>query len=190
MRKLNLVIIFALIFQLAVSSTVLAQQAFIRKVVITNVDDDIVVYFNLEGAFTDSIVKAISKGIPTTFTFFVRLNSMNKIWFNTSTAGIEIHRTIKYDSLTKQYTITETVRGDKETVLKKTNIFSEAKKVISEFKSIPVISSKKLKKGKKYELKIKAELDKVKLPFYLEYVLIFVSIWDFETSWYIEEFKF
>ena len=35
-----------------------------------------------------------------------------------------------------------------------------------------------------YRLRVKAELNKVRLPFYLHYVLFFVSLWDFETEWH------
>jgi hypothetical protein len=44
--------------------------------------------------------------------------------------------------------------------------------------------SSQLKAGIPVELRIKAELDPVKLPFHLEYLFFFVSLWDFETKWY------
>jgi len=37
-------------------------------------------------------------------------------------------------------------------------------------------------------LRVKAELEKVRLPLYLHYVLFFVSLWDFETDWYTVDF--
>jgi hypothetical protein len=37
---------------------------------------------------------------------------------------------------------------------------------------------------------IKAKLDKVRLPLYMEYVFFFVSLWDFETDWYRQEVAF
>ncbi len=42
-----------------------------------------------------------------------------------------------------------------------------------------------LKKGETYELKLKAELDTVDLPFLLKYMFFFVKLWDFETNWYV-----
>jgi hypothetical protein len=35
-----------------------------------------------------------------------------------------------------------------------------------------------------------AQLDKIRLPFYLHYVLFFVSLWDFETDWYAVDFRY
>jgi hypothetical protein len=35
-----------------------------------------------------------------------------------------------------------------------------------------------------YYLKLKAKLEEVRLPMRLEYILLFASLWDFETDWY------
>jgi len=44
---------------------------------------------------------------------------------------------------------------------------------------------KKLAKNSQhYYVRMKAKLDKVQLPLKLEYLLFFVSLWDFETAWY------
>jgi len=43
---------------------------------------------------------------------------------------------------------------------------------------------KDLSKDKSYYVMVKAKLDKIRLPMHMEYVLFFVSLWDFETDWY------
>ena len=43
-------------------------------------------------------------------------------------------------------------------------------------------------KNKTYYILIKAKLERVKLPFSMEYLFFFVSLWDFETDWYREGF--
>ncbi|MBI5286434.1 MAG: DUF4390 domain-containing protein, partial [Deltaproteobacteria bacterium] len=53
---------------------------------------------------------------------------------------------------------------------------------------VTVISPLVLQKGGTYQLKIKAELDTINLPFPLSYMLFFVSFWDYETDWYVKEF--
>jgi len=164
--------------------------AYINKLLVTNSDYEIVVYFDLGGAFTRDMEKAIENGIPTTFTFIIKLNEVNNMWFDSSLQKLKIYRTIKYDSLKKQYVVTQTIDGFAEEELKMTTEFSEAKKAMNEFDKISIINTDKLKKMSTYELQVKAELAKVKLPFYLEYILLFVSIWDFETDWYTEKFTF
>jgi hypothetical protein len=47
-----------------------------------------------------------------------------------------------------------------------------------------------LKRGSHYQLRLKAELDKIELPLNLDYVLFFLSLWDFETDWYSVVFKY
>jgi len=42
---------------------------------------------------------------------------------------------------------------------------------------------KRMTKGDRYYLRVKAKLEEVHLPLNLEYVLFFVSLWDFETDW-------
>ncbi|NQT10914.1 MAG: DUF4390 domain-containing protein, partial [Desulfobacteraceae bacterium] len=39
-----------------------------------------------------------------------------------------------------------------------------------------------------YQIRAKAELGKLTLPFYLHYILFFVSLWDVETDWYTIDF--
>ena len=56
--------------------------------------------------------------------------------------------------------------------------------------ALKVIRLDKLKKGAHYQIRMKAELDKIELPFYLNYVLFFLSLWDFETDWYSVEFRY
>jgi len=43
-----------------------------------------------------------------------------------------------------------------------------------------------MKPGALTYLRIKAELDPIKLPLHLEYLFFFVSLWDFETDWHVE----
>ncbi len=189
-KRVKLLLVIILAFQLVFSFSALAKDALIRKFVVTNVKDDIVVFFDLDGAFAPSIRRAIENGIPTTFTFIIKLSRVKRVWFDSSIAELKIFRTIKYDSLKKQYLVTQRIGKGGLVELKRTSDFSEAKRAMKEFKSIPVVKTALLKKGSMYDLRVKAKLDKVKLPFYLEYVLVFVSIWDFQTPWHIERFTY
>jgi len=63
-------------------------------------------------------------------------------------------------------------------------IFQQAQKLMTEIDSLEVVLLSKLEKGSRYQTRAKAEVSKLTLPFYLHYVLFFVSLWDFETDWY------
>ncbi|MGA8181415.1 MAG: DUF4390 domain-containing protein, partial [Desulfobacterales bacterium] len=69
-----------------------------------------------------------------------------------------------------------------------TQSFDEAQKLMTEIDSLKIVPLKQLEKGGHYQLRAKAELSKVTLPFYLHYVLFFVSLWDFETDLYTVDF--
>jgi hypothetical protein len=68
--------------------------------------------------------------------------------------------------------------------------FVEAKKILSEVISLKVTELKNLHKGNRYQVQLMAELDKIRLPFHLHYILFFLSLWDFETDWYTVDFVF
>jgi hypothetical protein len=59
---------------------------------------------------------------------------------------------------------------------------------MAEIDSLKIVPLWKLEKGGKYQIRAKAELSKLTLPFYLHYILFFVSLWDFETDWYTIDF--
>jgi len=55
----------------------------------------------------------------------------------------------------------------------KTKDFDGAKELMADVVALKVIRLDKLKKGAHYQIRMKAELDKIELPFYLNYVLFF-----------------
>jgi len=60
--------------------------------------------------------------------------------------------------------------------------------MMADVSNVQVIPLENLERNSQYLLRIKAELNKVKLPLYLHYVLFFVSLWDFQTDWHVVEF--
>jgi hypothetical protein len=69
-----------------------------------------------------------------------------------------------------------------------TKSFAEAQKWMTEVNSLKIIPLGQLEKGQQYQLRTKAEVSKQTLPYYLHYVLFFVSFWDIETDWYTIDF--
>jgi hypothetical protein len=61
---------------------------------------------------------------------------------------------------------------------------------MAEVVALTVTRLANLKRGLHYQLRLKAELDKIELPFYLNYVFFFLSLWDFETDWYSVSFRY
>jgi hypothetical protein len=183
-RKIGL---FTLCILLTLQPVGFAQEAGLTNIIVTNTRDDLLVYLNVEGAFSEKIREAILSGVPVSFSFFITLNRVRNLWMDKQIADITITHRIKYDSLKKEFTVTRSWENGKPVV---TPSFEEARNLMAEVDSLKVVPLGELEKGKHYQMRAKAELSKLTLPFYLHYVFFFVSLWDFETDWYTIDFSF
>ncbi|MBW2064272.1 MAG: DUF4390 domain-containing protein [Deltaproteobacteria bacterium] len=164
-----------------------AEKAFLSDVVMTNSDEHLIVYFTVKDCFTEEMIRAIENGIETTFTFFAKLYERRQLLWNKKLAEIRIRHSIKYDNLKRVYELRLSEK-DKEATY--TKDFEEAKKIMATVEELKIAPLSSLVKGKRYRLKMMAELDKIKLPLYLHNILFFLSLWDFETDWYQIDFRY
>ena len=163
----------------------LAQEASLANITVSNTRDDLLLYLNLEGAFSEKLNKEILSGVPAAFSFLAKLNSVRNMWLDRTIADITITHTIKYDNLKKEFIVRRSWRNNEPEVTKS---FAEAQKWMTEVNSLKIIPLGQLEKGQQYQLRTKAEVSKQTLPYYLHYVLFFVSFWDIETDWYTIDF--
>ncbi len=159
----------------------------LSNIKLANTRDDLLTYFEVENGFKDKTVQTVNNGIPTTFTFYVSLYKTTSILFDKKISDVQIQSTIKYNSLKEEYTVTRPWRQEPPLM---TQSFDEAKTWMTEVDNLAVIPLSQLIKGHKYQIRIKAELEKVTLPLFLHYILFFVSFWDFETDWYVINFTY
>ncbi|MGD9057060.1 MAG: DUF4390 domain-containing protein [Desulfobacterales bacterium] len=164
-----------------------AQDATLTNITVSNTQDDLLLFLNLEGAFREEMKQAILSGAPSTFSFFAKLNRVRSLWFDKDIADLEVTHTIIYDNLKKEFTVTRSWKDNNPEVTKS---FDEAKNWMTEIDSLKIIPLNRLEKGEQYQLRVKAEVSKKTLPLYLHYILFFVSLWDFETDWYTIDFTF
>ncbi len=187
-RPLPPVVLFLLLSLLLPSlSPLQAAEATLSNIIVTNTQEDLLVFFDIKGCFTREMEEAILNGIPTTFTIYIRLYRTRTLWFDASISDIDLEHTIKYDSLKNEFRVTHSEDNHNELILKD---FDTAKKAMAEIKNMKIASLSELSERGKYQLRVKAELEKVRLPLYLHYVLFFVSLWDFETDWYTVDFTY
>ncbi len=170
---------------LLVQNPAFAQDARLTNIIVSNTRDDLLLYLSVEGAFREKMKKAVLSGVPATFSFFITLYRDRNLWLDKKIADIKITHTIKYNNLKKEFIIKRSWKSGKPVT---TQSFEEARKLMSEIDSLKIVPLSKLEKGRKYQIRAKAELSKLTLPFYLHYVLFFVSLWDFETDWYTIDF--
>ena len=184
MRRYKLLIVVCL-FLLPTRS--LAAEPRVTDLFISNTPDNLLVYLKLEDCFTEKMEEAILAGIPTTFTFILELYQQRRGWFDKKISILDVRHTIKYDNIKKVLYVLFTEEGKKPEQFKE---FSEAKTAISELNGVVFTPLKQLTKGKRYYLRVKAKLEEVRLPLHLEYVFFFVSLWDFETDWFKQDFVY
>jgi hypothetical protein len=185
-KKTGLYIVLLLI-TLYWSAPVLAEKAYIADVVVTNTQDDLLVYFSVLDCFTDDLREAIASGIETTFTFFIKLYKKSNTMWDSRIIDMEVRHSIRYDALKKIY---EVKLSEQDNQIKTVKSFEEAQKLMTEVISLKIMPLANLEKGERYQLRIMAELDKIKLPLYLHHILFFLSLWDFETDWYTIDFRY
>ena len=183
LKPFTLLLLFC--FLLWFPSPLQAAEATLSDIIVTNTQEDLLVFFDIKGCFTREMEEAILNGIPTTFTIVIKLYRTRTAWRDASIASITLEHTIKYDSLKNEFRVTRSEEDNAEIVVKD---FEAAKKAMAEIRNIRVVPLRELQERGKYQLRVKAELEKVRLPLYLHYVLFFVSLWDFETDWYTVDF--
>jgi hypothetical protein len=183
LTTLTAAVILSLIFLVQIPCA--AQDATLSNIIVTNTNKDLLVYLNVEGAFREQTVNAIMSGVPASFSFFVILYQKRSMWFDKAIANIEIVNSIKYNNLKKVFIVERSWENGK---IRTAQSLQEAQKLMSDVDGLKIILLNKLEKGKQYQVKAKAQLSKLTLPFYLHYVLFFVSLWDFETDWYTIDF--
>jgi len=140
------------------------------------------VSFVVENCFTEKMNEAIQSGIKTAFTFYLQVYEKRKLLRDRKVASMEFHHTIQFDPIRGEYSVTLEEHRSSRT----TSDLEEAKRWMAKVAEAEIRPSSQLEPGTPTELHIKAELDPVKLPFHLEYLFFFVSLWDFETKWHVE----
>jgi len=179
--------ILLVILALNTAIAVPAQQAYLSDIVVTNTRDHLLTYFTVNGCFTPDMNAAIDSGIETTFTFFVKLYEKRQFLWDKELADIAFRHSIKFDNLKGTYEIRLSEENGKTVTV---NNFEQAKKLMAEVVGLKVVPMNQMKKGFRYQVQMMAQLDKIKLPFYLHHFLFFLSLWDFETDWYAVDFRY
>ena len=162
-----------------------AQDPRLDNIIVTNTRDDLLLYLTAKDAFPEKIKKAIHSGVPATFTYYINLHRVRSLWLDEQITEIELSHNLKYDSLKKEYIVTRSWEENRPLTVK---AFEQAQKLMTEVDGLSIVPLSRLEKGLQYQIRAKAELDKMTLPFYLHYILFFVSSWDFETDWYTIDF--
>ncbi len=188
LKQACLLLVFTVVLQLFAPAIIRADTSpVLTNIKLANTRDDLLTYFEVKNAFTEKITQAVQNGIPRTFSFYVSLYKTSDSWLDKRIADITFTSTIKYNSLKQEYAVFRPWKDEKPSV---TQSFEKAKAWMTEIDNLKVIPLEDLVKAEKYQIRIKAELSRVTLPFSLHYVFFFVSFWDVETDWYLINFTY
>lgn len=176
--------LFVIVLLLLLPAVPCAEDAAIRDLMVTNNTNHVLVYARVTNCFTPDIEAAILAGVPTTFTFIVELFQERSGWLDRKVTRTNISHLMKYDNVKKLFHVY--LDGDKEPT--SFQDFEGAKRLMADLNGVPVAQLQELQQNEHYYVRIKAKLDKVRLPLRMEVVFFFVSLWDFETDWYREGF--
>ncbi len=136
--------------------------------------DVILVSFKLINAFPPEIEKRMKSGLKVSFRHFIEVIDPKWYWWDKEYFKCEIVTTVKYDNLTKQYSLTKSVDGgliESET----TNGLNDVAVWMTEFSNVSGGSVNNLKVGNKYVVRVKTEL--------LNRNVLFFIPWDMDTNW-------
>jgi len=188
-RFLMIICICLLMIVVTVTKPVLVQadmEPRMTDILITNNTGNVLLYARLVDCFKKEMEAAILAGVPAVFTIQLDVYQERSYLWNKHIVSKEIRRIIKYDILKKIFSIT--TNGVNQPVIFQD--FESAQKAMADLNEISVIPISYLDKGYNYHARIKVKIDKVRLPFNMEYVLFFVSLWDFETPLYKIRFSY
>ncbi|MEE4357347.1 MAG: DUF4390 domain-containing protein [Desulfococcaceae bacterium] len=154
---------------------------------ITNSQGNLLVYLKVKNAFSRQIQQTVFSGVPTTFSFFIRVEQKRSLWTDKELAEAVLTHTIKYDNLKKEFSIRRSWEKGRNRIVRSPE---EAERLMSDVEGYPILPMDKLEKGADYEIQAMAKLSKISLPFYLRYLPVTPSIARFETEWYTIAFEY
>lgn len=174
--------VFLITVQIISPSIAMASKsATINNIILENTRDELVTYFTVKGAFKEGTKDALLKGVPASFSFFISIYQKRDAWFDKKIMDKKFSNTLKYNALKQEFTLMRPWKNDKPLVTKS---LEQAQIMMCEIYNFAIMPLDTLKKGEQYQIRIKAEMNRITLPFYLHYLFFFISLWDFETEWY------
>ena len=136
-------------FLLAAAAPGVAQDAL--RISTLNSNNQVVVSFELTGAYDDSVRDAIASGLRTSFTYTLELRT--PAWIDRTVGTAIVSATDQYDNLTRRHTLTRTVDGRVEDVLV-TEDDAIVKTWLTKWSRVPVADTAKLDPTRDYYVRV------------------------------------
>ena len=153
----------------------------IRNVSVEILGQAILVSAKLTGGFNREVIKDIQNGIPKDFYYYILLKRKDPNWFDEEILAKTILYRVKYDTLKKDYAVTETI--EEKVIHKNVPNFEQMKEIVSSINHVRLAPFEILKKQHHYYVSVKSQMQAAKRPFYLDYFLFFIPFLEIDTPW-------
>jgi uncharacterized protein DUF4390 len=157
------------------------QRLIMHELALTHTDGEVLLYIHLQGGFHRELLEAIESGIPITVTFHMKLYRKRGLWLDEEVLSKTIKHIVKYETLKKQYRISE-INGLFSSI-KVTKHEPTMIRWMSEIEGQPLIPFYLLQSGEEYYVKAMADLKAVESPFPISHIPFLASLWDTGTPW-------
>lgn len=118
-------------------------------------DGEVLVSFKLDEALTDDIKAAIQSGLTVRVNYKVDLRRSSAAWFDRTIDTAAVGATVKYDNLTRRYSVTRTVNGNIDWADTTTHE-DEAWRWLTDFSRMPLFRGAALEANAEYYVRVRA----------------------------------
>src|SRR5688500_7736126 len=119
-------------------------------------DGQVLVSFKLAHELTDDIRTKIHSGMLVSFVYKVDLRRGGSLWFDRTLASAVVKATVRYDNLTRRYSLTRTLDGRMERPETTDREEVAWAWLTSQFERLPLFSSLTLESNAEYYVRVRA----------------------------------
>lgn len=139
------------------------------------------VSFRVQNALDRRLLDTLDSGLPLRFTYALQIVRPREVGPDQLISEASLERTLVKDNLKDRYRVSFGTGGEERDVA----TLAEAQELMSRVEGARVYLPEGSGPSGPLRLRIKAKLQKFRLPFHLHYLFAFVSYWDVETDWYV-----
>lgn len=141
------------------------------------------VSFRVQNALDQRLADTLDSGLPLRFTYFIQVVRPRDMFPDQIVSQATLERTLVKDNLKNRFRVALGAGAEERDLA----TLGEAQELMARVEGARVYLPESGAPSAPLLLKIKAKLQKFRLPFQLHYLFAFVSYWDVETDWYVLE---
>ena len=115
----------------------------------------VMVSFQLADGFPDEVKAAIRSGLMTTFAYDVAIKRGAALWFDRTVASATVSASVKYDTLTRTFSVTRALDG-RMSGAENTENEAIVRDMLTKFERLPLFPSAGLEANAEYYLRVRA----------------------------------